>query len=95
MRALPLAPRYAGRCSVYCGTAQRSALNRYLHEISPRVEDQVAWLERYFARPDDYYFIVEDADSGEPHGTIGIYDVDKGCGANGADGSLSKVPWRR
>lgn len=51
-------------------------LNRYLHEISPRVEDQVAWLERYFARPDDYYFIVEDADSGERQGTIGIYDVE-------------------
>lgn len=51
-------------------------LNRYLHEISSRVEDQVTWLERYFARPNDYYFIVEDADSGERHGTIGIYDVE-------------------
>ena len=52
-------------------------LNRYLHEISPRVDVQVAWLERYFARPDEYYFIVEHADSGERHGTIGIYDVEK------------------
>lgn len=51
-------------------------LNRYLHEISPRVEDQVAWLERYFARPDDYYFIVEDADSVERHGAIGIYEIE-------------------
>lgn len=52
-------------------------LNRFLHEISPRVEDQVGWLERYFLRADDYYFIVEDADSGRPHGTIGVYDVAK------------------
>jgi RimJ/RimL family protein N-acetyltransferase len=52
-------------------------LNRYLHEISPRVEDQAAWLERYFVRPDEYYFVVEDTDSGERHGTIGIYDVEK------------------
>jgi RimJ/RimL family protein N-acetyltransferase len=52
-------------------------LNRYLHEISPRVEDQVAWLERYFARPNEYYFIVEDADSAERHGTIGIYDFER------------------
>jgi|HubBroStandDraft_2_1064218.scaffolds.fasta_scaffold349479_1 RimJ/RimL family protein N-acetyltransferase len=52
-------------------------LNRYLHEISPRVEDQVGWLQRYFARPDDYYFIVEDTDSGERHGTIGIYDFEE------------------
>jgi RimJ/RimL family protein N-acetyltransferase len=52
-------------------------LNRHLHEISPRVEDQVAWLERYFARLDEYYFIVEDVDSAERHGTIGIYDVER------------------
>ena len=50
-------------------------LNRFVHEISPRVEDQVDWLERYFLRPGDYYFIVENSDSGRPHGTIGIYDV--------------------
>lgn len=50
-------------------------LSRFLHEISPRVEDQVDWLERYLERPDDYYFIVEDADSGDPHGAIGIYDI--------------------
>lgn len=52
-------------------------LGRFLHETSSRVEDQVAWLERYFSRPDDYYFIVEDADSGEQHGAIAIYDVDR------------------
>lgn len=51
-------------------------LSRYLHEISPRVEDQVSWLERYFKQPDDYYFIIEDADSGERHGAVGIYDLE-------------------
>jgi len=56
-------------------------LNRFIHEISPRIEDQVAWLERYFLRPGDYYFIVEDADSAEPQGTVGLYDVasDSSC----------------
>lgn len=51
-------------------------LNRYLHEISSRVADQDEWLERYFARPNDYYFIIEDADSSERHGAIGIYDME-------------------
>lgn len=51
-------------------------LNRFVHEISPRVEDQVAWLERYFGRADDYYFIVENIQSLEPQGTIGLYNVD-------------------
>jgi RimJ/RimL family protein N-acetyltransferase len=49
--------------------------SRYLHEVSPDVKDQVAWIERYFERAGDYYFIVEDARSGEPQGTIGLYDI--------------------
>jgi RimJ/RimL family protein N-acetyltransferase len=50
-------------------------LNRFVHETSPRIEDQVVWLERYFERPGDYYFIVEDARSGEARGTIGLYEI--------------------
>jgi RimJ/RimL family protein N-acetyltransferase len=57
------------------------SLNRFLHKVSPRVEDQVEWLNRYFERPDDYYFIVEEANSGQPQGTVGIYDVAKDAGS--------------
>ena len=40
-----------------------------------------------FRAPDDYYFIVEDADSGERHGTIRIYEIEtKVASANGGDG---------
>ncbi|MGB8065430.1 MAG: GNAT family N-acetyltransferase [Candidatus Sulfotelmatobacter sp.] len=53
-----------------------SALSHFVHETSTRVEDQVAWLERYFDRADDYYFIVENVHSFEPQGTIGLYNVD-------------------
>lgn len=47
-----------------------------LHPTSGRVEDQVRWLETYFERPDDWYWIVERIASGTPEGTIGIYDLD-------------------
>lgn len=50
-------------------------LSRFVHETSPQIEDQVAWLEAYFTRPGDYYFIVEDANSGEAQGTVGLYNV--------------------
>lgn len=50
-------------------------LNRFVHEISGSVKDQATWIERYFERSGDYYFIVEDARSAEPHGTIGLYEV--------------------
>ena len=57
-------------------------LNRFIHEISPHIEDQVAWIQRYFLRHGDYYFIVENADSAEPQGTIGLYNVasESSCG---------------
>jgi RimJ/RimL family protein N-acetyltransferase len=53
-------------------------LNRFVHEISPRVDDQVEWLKRYSQRAGDYYFIVEDVDTLDPHGTIGLYNLESG-----------------
>ncbi len=38
------------------------------------VNAQRAWLEKYFARPGDYYFIIETL-SGTAVGAYGIYDV--------------------
>lgn len=43
---------------------------------------QRAWLEKYFARDGDYYFIIETA-SGEAVGTYGIYDI---CGKSAESG---------
>jgi RimJ/RimL family protein N-acetyltransferase len=48
----------------------------FIHAISGHLPDQVAWLERYFERPGDYYFVIERLDDGKPVGTIGLYDVD-------------------
>jgi RimJ/RimL family protein N-acetyltransferase len=51
-------------------------LSAYLHRTSGRVEDQEAWLAAYFERDGDYYFIVEELGSGDPVGTVGLYDSD-------------------
>ena len=40
------------------------------------VEDQLAWLVRHFAVPDDYLFIIESAAGCEPCGMLGIYGID-------------------
>lgn len=56
-------------------------LGRFLHATSPRVEDQEAWLERYFERAGDVYFVIEDGRTGEAVGTIGIYDIDEAARA--------------
>jgi RimJ/RimL family protein N-acetyltransferase len=39
----------------------------------PEVAEQRRWIESYFERPHDYYFIIESL-QGQPWGTIGIYN---------------------
>ena len=51
--------------------------NQYIHAISPELAAQKEWLERYFAREGDYYFVVENKLNGEPEGLVGIYDLDQ------------------
>ncbi|TFW06311.1 N-acetyltransferase [Oxalobacteraceae bacterium OM1] len=50
-------------------------LGRYLHRSSNRVEDQLAWLEKYYERSGDYYFVLERQFDGVPEGVIAVYDL--------------------
>lgn len=50
--------------------------NKYINKISSDVKLQEAWLERYFEREGDYYFIVENIFTNQREGLIGIYDVE-------------------
>jgi RimJ/RimL family protein N-acetyltransferase len=43
---------------------------------------QEAWLQTYFQRPDDYYFIIE-TKGGIPVGTYGLWDFVQGSGESG------------
>lgn len=52
-------------------------VGRFIVNTSSTLQQQIAWLERYFERPGDYYFVVQHVDSGESHGTIAIYDLDQ------------------
>lgn len=48
--------------------------NRFIHMISADVHDQEKWLENYFQREGDYYFIVENRITGQAEGLISFYD---------------------
>lgn len=52
-------------------------LNKYLHPISGKIEDQIEWLKKYFTREGDYYFVIESKKNNVSHGLISIYDVDE------------------
>lgn len=49
---------------------------RWLHPVPSDVGLQEAWLEAYFRRPGDYYFVVERISTRAPEGLISIYDID-------------------
>ena len=77
MCALPFAPCHCRRCSIYSGVAHGPAPEPVPPRNFPSRGRPGRLDERYFERPEDYYFIIEDADSGEPHGAIGIYDIEE------------------
>lgn len=52
--------------------------NRFIHTISSDVTVQEQWLEKYFERNDDYYFVIENRLTAEREGLIGFYDVKNG-----------------
>jgi RimJ/RimL family protein N-acetyltransferase len=51
-------------------------LSRLIHPTSPRLEDQRQYLNSYFDRLGDYYFILVRTSSGRREGTVAVYDVD-------------------
>jgi len=50
------------------------------------------WLNCYFTRPGDYYFIIELAGNRQVIGTFGIYDIRDGCGEQGRWIILPGIP---
>ena len=49
-------------------------LSKFIHSTRSSVVEQEKWLSDYALRPDDYYFICEDA-HGKPWGTVRIPSV--------------------
>lgn len=74
--AFRLRPVNDSDASFICRLRTDGYLNRFLHASSPRIEDQLEWLGRYYDRPDDYYFVVEALATGASEGVISIYDVE-------------------
>jgi RimJ/RimL family protein N-acetyltransferase len=49
---------------------------KYVHRVGPDLAAQETWLNEYFDRPRDYYWIVERTADGRPEGTISLYNLD-------------------
>jgi RimJ/RimL family protein N-acetyltransferase len=78
------------------GDAERT---RFLHPIPLDVARQAEFLERYFAREGDYYFVVEriGGEANRPEGLVSIYNLEPDVGRAEwgrwilRDGSLAAV----
>ena len=49
--------------------------NRFIHPISNSISDQEKWIEEYYLRDGDYYFVVENRVTGQKEGLIAFYNV--------------------
>jgi len=52
--------------------------NRFLHPISDDTAEQEAWLNQYFSREGDFYFVIENRVTGQPEGLIAFYNEQDG-----------------
>ena len=52
--------------------------NRFIHSISPNINEQKVWLERYFDRDGDFYFVIENRITGKREGLIAFYNEKNG-----------------
>jgi RimJ/RimL family protein N-acetyltransferase len=53
-----------------------SNLNHYLNKTSNKISDQIAWLENYYKKNDDFYFVIERIKDKRQEGLIALYDID-------------------
>jgi RimJ/RimL family protein N-acetyltransferase len=51
-------------------------LTRYLHRGDGDIDAQRKWLDVYFRREGDWYFVIERSATGVPEGLAGIYDFE-------------------
>lgn len=55
---------------------RRPSTMPFLGDTSPNIQDQIIWLERYFLRENEYYWMIEDeGQDGVAVGTFSLYDV--------------------
>lgn len=78
-QAFRLRPVTADDGAAILALRNQPELSRFINATSADPADQRAWLERYYQREGDYYFIVEGRD-GAFEGTIALYDVDAEMG---------------
>jgi len=52
-----------------------SDLNKHIHSGAQIIDEQIDWLNKYFDREGDFYFVIEDKKYSRAEGLISLYNV--------------------
>jgi len=52
---------------------------RYLNKVVPSTDAQLKWLDDYYQRENDYYFVIERINDKRREGLIALYEVNPGA----------------
>lgn len=75
--AYRLRPVRAGDAAFIVELRNDARLSHYLHPGARTVDEQLAWLNDYFHRPGDWYFVIERQAGASAEGLVAIYDFDR------------------
>ena len=70
---------------------QNKKKTKFLHNVDDDIEKQRQWIKTQQQRLGDYFFIAENK-TGEPIGTIGIYEIHDKKANFGTSTNLSGLP---
>ena len=76
---LRLRPVRPGDAAYIHGLRVNPAYNRHLSPVTGTIADQRAWIERYQSREaagQEIYYLIERRDTGQPCGTVRLYDIE-------------------
>jgi RimJ/RimL family protein N-acetyltransferase len=60
-----------------------SKLSKYIHTTDKSHAKQKDWMNKYYTRNSDYYFVVENKYNSKPEGLLSLYNIESKCGEFG------------
>ncbi len=76
--AYRLRPIDSGDAAFAAALRADAGLSRFIHGGDGDVQAQQRWLQAYFERPGDHYFVIESVRTGDAQGLVSVYDLDAG-----------------
>lgn len=54
---------------------QDPEISKYINSTDHTVESHAEWIKKNAEKQDDYYFVIQDYGTKQPHGVVALYDI--------------------